>query len=189
MRLLKLRFHKEQSIVEEDFFEQEAFRDCFAESDLKELDGFVKQDERSGKKRYMDEYTGHVRAVVKKRAAAKKAAAAASGAKSAKALSGKRKLLDGKRLPYISKETNVLSLDDATAFMPPGGNIFKSRWDNRWKATYAMLGGGCSRSYALYGEVKAYAKVAHWCWDEHELHTGEACPHEWIAAEPWQIGA
>lgn len=62
----------------------------------------------------------------------------------------------------------------ATAMCPPGGNIFRDRFNGRWRA-WKGNAFTISRSWGLHSEVEVVRECLRALWDYHTKTTGEAC--------------
>ena len=173
-------------------FDDEEFRANIDASDLREVDKF-RDDLKAGRKSVASFEESFGSLCRKHGATSSAAASSGSSAPPGQADSGRGKgkgrgrprgrgidksepKVQARSLPVPADE---LSQEDALLFMPPGATIFKDLKNNRWRASM-MHYSPKSRSWPLYGELKAFALVCHWSWEKCEVLTGAKCPHEWV---------
>ena len=90
-----------------------------------------------------------------------------------------------KRRP-APKHAGYYTLDEARLLFPDEATVYKSKHDNRWKASLPPSW-AISRTWTAYGEELALFKCAAYIWEKHHAQGGEACPWPDIAATQWHL--
>ena len=156
------------------FSKSDEVRDGFGDQDLKHLDSF-NEDRR---KNTNPNYAKKCEAFRASTLASMKAKSKPLTARASKAFAGK--VSDGTRLYPKIQAARTLTIAEAHVFCPEGATISTSGLDNRWRLR--LRSWHMSRSWTLYGEVRAFALCAKHIWTCHEGAGGAKCPFSWIAS-------
>jgi hypothetical protein len=161
-----------------NFFDAPEIRESFDEHDIKELDRWKETTEKQNCPKFREKIDKY-RFENYERACVEVKVPKAAAKKYEKIIRGK--VSEGTRLYADLVKADSITEKHALVYLPEGSRVYRSPLDNRFRLSYKKF--EISRSWVLYGELRAFAICAKRVWLEAAKDGWPYCPFDWINAE------